>query len=81
MRIPSFLEGHIANTTIAKPGADDSQRGLHCSDAARLYKQALELRQCAKNWEPDVRLIGDVKVSEIVAILNDYAKLRLQAGI
>jgi len=42
-----------------------------------LYSKALELKQCAKSWDPDARLLGNVKASEIVAILNDYTSLRL----
>lgn len=46
-----------------------------------LYEKALELRQCVNSWEPGARLLGNVRADEISAILKDYTRLRLQAGI
>lgn len=47
----------------------------------QLYEGALELLQCANSWEPDVRLLGNVKASTIREICRDYARLKLQNGI
>lgn len=46
-----------------------------------LYSKALELRLCARSWEPGVRLLGNVRADEISAIVSDYVRLRMEAGI
>lgn len=47
----------------------------------QLYESALELLQCANAWQPDVRLLGNVKASTIREICRDYARMKLQNGI
>lgn len=50
-------------------------------NSGELYKKALELRQCARSWVPEVKLLGNVSAKEIDLIICDYIKLRLGAGI
>lgn len=47
----------------------------------KLYGKALELRQCARSWEKNVHLLGDVTAEDIDQIMSDYIKLRLREGI
>ena len=62
-----------------KPATD-----IHCSDqsgSGRLFEIGLELQQCAKAWEGEARLIGNIKASDLLAMAKDYTRLRLQAGV
>ena len=49
--------------------------------SGKLYDVGLELRICANSWEPEARLLGNIKASELKAMASDYVRLRLQAGI
>jgi sRNA-binding protein len=46
-----------------------------------LYIASLELLQFANAWEPDVRLLGNVKASTIRDICRDYVRMKLENGI
>jgi hypothetical protein len=50
-------------------------------ESGRLYAIGLELQQCAKSWEGDARLIGNITASDLLAMSKDYTRLRLQEGI
>lgn len=49
--------------------------------SGRLYETGLDLRICADAWEPDARLIGNIRAGDLAEMARDYARLRLQAGI
>ena len=51
------------------------------SGSGRLFEVGLELQQCAKAWDGDARLIGNIKASDLLAMAKDYTRLRLQAGV
>jgi len=68
------------NKTPNQSTASDSDLSM-LAGSGHLFGIGLELQNCAKAWDGDARLIGNIKASDLLAMAKDYTRLRLQAGV
>jgi len=55
--------------------------GKRDTSSGDLFTAALDLRLCAKSWEPETCLLGNVTAKQIENIIKDYTRLRFEKGI
>ena len=74
---------HLKNVNLIKAFLKnkkniDSKESYSIDDISRKYneKTALELLACAKSWDPQVRLVGNVKALNIIKLCFEYLKIK-----